>query len=83
LRGTGEESVDFLISVRQVFGSMPSKRLGRPPEFQQPVRFLVTLEVAEYRRLQAASRAERISASAWVRRCLLAALTRQRRKEAR
>ena len=62
---------------------MPAPRRGRPPELHRPVRFLVTLEAADYRRLQVASRADRMSVSAWVRRRLLAALARRERRPSR
>jgi hypothetical protein len=55
-------------------------RTGRPPEFVRPRRFLVTLDADEHRRLQVAARADRLSASAWVRRVVLAALVRHGRR---
>jgi hypothetical protein len=55
-------------------------RTGRPPEFTKPRRFLVTLEEAEYRRLQAVSAADHLSASAWLRRLLLRTLVRRGRR---
>jgi hypothetical protein len=55
-------------------------RTGRPPEFTRRHRFLVTLEEPEYRRLQAVSAADSVSASAWVRRLVLAALARRARR---
>jgi hypothetical protein len=58
--------------------SMSRRRLGRPPEYAKPVRFLVTLEAGEYRRLQAASRVDRVSTTKWARNAILAALARRK-----
>jgi hypothetical protein len=60
-------------------------RMGRPPEFKHRVRLTVFFEPGELRRLQAAARAERLSAAKWARQRLLAALPAPRptRKEVR
>jgi len=55
-------------------------RLGRPPEFTERARLEVLLEASELRRIQDAARAERVSASTWARRRLVAALPRSNRK---
>lgn len=60
--------------------------MGRPPDFQRRVRLTVFLEARELRAIRAAARAERLSASKWARRLLLAAVgivrsARRRQKE--
>jgi hypothetical protein len=47
-------------------------RLGRPPEFTSRVRLTVFLDASELRLIQAKARAERLSASKWARRRLVA-----------
>jgi len=68
----------LLISIMAHSSPMPRTRLGRPPEYSKPVRFLVTLEAGEYRRLQAASRVDRLSTTKWARQAILAALAQRR-----
>jgi hypothetical protein len=53
---------------------MKKPRTGRPAEFRHRVRLPVFFEARELRQVQARARAERISASAFVRRAVLAAL---------
>ena len=48
-------------------------RMGRPPEFRRRARFVVYLDASELAAIQAAARAERLSAAKWARRLLVAA----------
>ena len=55
-------------------GSDITPRLGRPPEFKQRVTFKVLLEASERRAIERLARAAGVSASAWARRALVAAV---------
>jgi len=55
---------------------MKKPRLGRPPDFKDRVRLPVFLERRELAQVQAKAHAERLSASGFVRRLILAALER-------
>ena len=62
---------------------MKSPRMGRPPEFRRRVRLTVFLEAEELVGFQAAARAERLSASRFARRLLLAAVPRKSKRRTR
>ena len=64
-----------------ICGAMKKSRLGRPAEFKDRVRLPVFLERHESAQVQAKARAERLSASAFVRRLILAAIAGKGRQK--
>jgi hypothetical protein len=56
------------------------RQLGRPAQFADRAVLQVFLDRSDLRRIQDAARAERVSASTWARRRLVAALPRSNRK---
>lgn len=55
------------------------RQLGRPAQFADRAVLQVFLDRSDLGRIQDAARAERVSASAWARHVLLAALPRPKR----
>ena len=57
-----------------------SPRTGRPREMDERVKLQVYLDAEELRAVQAAARAERVSAAKWARRLLVTAARRRTRR---